>query len=513
MKIIIKIFVILFTFTGLYATTQDTIYVMRNGAVLFKKSINEIDSISFENYLINRKSIVEKIESDNNYSIFYQALVVTGLIDSLSADRDRTYNNEIYKYLITSPKSADLWFYQEIPLLRRYGYTLLMESDSVFNTYGITNLTSLENYAASIYNEAYPEDAAISDTRNRKNSLNRFIAYHIINKKLKLNMFIDAYDTDHMLKTVDMYEYIETLCPNSLIEVKKERQTGESNLINKSPQTGNVIRIIKNFEDKDMYNAYYYGIDKILTYDVSFQNQLAKKRLRFDFASFFPELTNNNFRGSRYAQNTKVSLYANQSLQVLLPKGYLLKINSSDQTFSGYLPGYHKFQDYEGDEIYLYANPGKLYDFSITTPPIPAGTYEIRYGYLANGKRGVAVIYIDTITSGIPINLNLNNSSPEIGWELPGSNASDPYGYENDKALRNHGYMKGPACYKVITSGWTTGQNARYSNSILRKIIGTYNFNKPGNHLITVKGLSSGEFMCDFIEFVPVSVLESEDIY
>lgn len=513
MKTYIKILLLLLPFASLSASTQDTIYVMRDGAVLFKKAITEIDSISFENYLLNRKSIVEKIESDNNYSIFYQGLLATGLADSLRADRDKTYDFENFKYLASIKKTDGQWFYQEVPQLKKFGFTLLMESDSVFNSYGVSNLTTLKAYAASIYNQAYPEDANISDVKNRKNSLNRFIAYHIISKKLKLNMFIDAFDTNHMLKNRDMYEYIETMCPNSLIEIKKERLSAETNLINKIPQTGSVIRIIKNFDDKDLYNAYYYGIDKTLTFDVNFQEQLAGKRLRFDFASFFPELTNNNFRGSRFAQNTISTLYIEQSLQLIIPQGYVSRINASEQTNVIYLPGYHKFQNYEGDELSLSANMGKNYNFSIGTPPIPAGTYEIRYGYIANGKRGVAQICIDSIPAGIPVNLNKNGIDLEIGWEMPGSVASDPMGYENDKSLRNHGYMKGPACYKVITQGWTTGENARYSNVNLRKIIGTFTFNKAGNHTITVYGLSAGEFMLDFIEFVPVSALESEDIY
>ena len=73
--------------------------------------------------------------------------------------------------------------------------------------------------------------------------------------------------------------------------------------------------------------------------------------------------------------------------------------------------------------------------------------------------------------------------------------------------------MKAPACFKVPVSGWSFGENARYSSNNLRRILGTFTFNAAGNHLLTVKGLSYGEFMLDYIEFVPVSVLESEDIY
>jgi len=115
----------------------------------------------------------------------------------------------------------------------------------------------------------------------------------------------------------------------------------------------------------------------------------------------------------------------------------------------------------------------------------------------------------EAINLGYPI----NTYATDNGWELPGSVADDPSGFENDKMMRNRGYMKGPACYKIITQGWTTGQNARYSNAILRRILGQFTFDKAGSHLLTVKGLSGGEFMFDYMEFVPTNALESEDIY
>jgi len=263
--------------------------------------------------------------------------------------------------------------------------------------------------------------------------------------------------------------------------------------------------------DNDATNGVYHEIDGLLVYSQEVENELSTKRLRFDSSSFFPELTNNNMRGSRFKQNTITTLYNEQSLHYQLPRNYIARITSSEQTVVGYLAGYHKFQNYEGDEIFLNASSGKLYDFTITTPPIPAGIYEVRFGYLTNGKRGVAQLYFDNIPCGVP--LNLNTYATDNGWELPGSVADDPLGYENDKMMRNRGYMKGPANYKVITPGWTTGQNARYSNAILRRILGQFTFNEAGSHKLTVKGLSGGEFMFDYMEFVPTNAIENEDIY
>ncbi len=483
-------------------------------AVILQKDIlqyNGVIHVIDEMLNPTHAGIVDEIAKDTTFSIFYNALIETGLADSLTLDQDKTYDPKLYKSLITTTKDMNQWFYQEIPNARRYGYTVLMESNATMNANGITDMKSLKEYAASVYNEVYPEDAGITEITDRRNSLNRFIAYHLINKQLNSDKFIDAYDTNHMIKTVDMYEYIEPMCPNTLIEVKKERVTNKTNLINKISETGKVIQLSSTNYDNAATNGVYHEITDMLVYSKDVENEHAGKRLRFDSSSFFPELTNNNMRGSRLKQNTVAALYADPSLHYQLPRGYISRITSSEQTVVGYLAGYHKFQNYEGDEIFLNASSGKLYDFSIITPPIPAGTYEVRFGYLTNGKRGVAQLYFDNIPCGVP--LNLNNKATQNGWEKPGSVADDPYGYANDKVLRNFGYMKGPACYKVITIDWTSGENARYSDAILRRILGTYEFAEAGHHVLTVKGLSGGEFMFDYMEFVPTSVLENEDIY
>lgn len=458
-----------------------------------------------------RAGIVEAVEKDERFSLFYEALIATGLADSLLKDRDETYDPALYKSLVTVTKDQGQWFYQEVPQSRKYGYTLFIESNATYSAHGITDLESMKAKAAEIYDAVYPEDAGITDVRNRRNSLNRFIAYHIIDKQLNFDKLINAYDTNHMLKTRDMFEYIETMCPNTLLEVKKERLTNRTNLINYISETGNVIQIVDGSYDYDATNGVFHEIDGILAYSQDVENELSTKRLRFDSSSFFPELTNNNMRGSRLKQNTITEMYNEPSLHYQLPRGYISRISSSEQTVVGYLAGYHKFQNYEGDEIFLNASSGKLYEFTIITPPIPSGTYEVRFGYLTNGKRGVAQLYFDGIPCGVP--LNLNTLASENGWELPGVIPEDPYGYENDKMMRNRGYMKGPACYKVITAGWTSGENARYSNAILRRILGQFNFRTAGHHEFYVKGLSGGEFMFDFMEFVPTSALENEDIY
>jgi len=484
------------------AFVNKTSKIIRKDILVHNGVIHKIDEVLNP----TRSGIVEAISNDSTFTLFYKALIATGMADSLLMIKDDSYDPTLYSSFINMNTGRE--FNKQIPTSRKYGYTLLMESNNTLKENGITDLATMATHARDVYDQVYPADASVSDITDRRNSLNRFVAYHIINKQISYTKFIDTYDTGNMLKNKDMYEYIETMCPNTLIEIKKDRLLNQTNLINYLPESGKVIHITANY-DNDATNGVYHEIDGLLEYNKDVYNELSNKRLRFDAASFFPELTNNDMRGLP-EQGLPTAL---KNTLFLLPRGYIDRISCSEQTQVGYLTPYDAYIDYEGDEIYLESSAGKLYDFTITTPPVPEGTYEVRFGYVANGNRGVAQLYIDDIPCGVPLNLNNQANNPEIGSETPGTTPSDPFGYENDKMMRNRGYMKGPAVFKAERTVWYKAESARYETSCLRKVLGIFPFSKAGTHKLTVKGLSGGQFMFDYLEFVPTSALEFEDIY
>ncbi|MBW6534161.1 MAG: fasciclin domain-containing protein [Mariniphaga sp.] len=476
---------------------------VHNGVI---HSINEVLSPT-------DNTLVEAISRDENFSLFFEALVATGLDQEISLIKDESYVPDPEYVAMENANTIYNYARVRVPRERKYGFTALMESNATYAKNDIHNLDDLKAYAKNVYDTMYPGDASITDVTNRKNSLNRFVAYHLINKKLPMRLFIEKYDNTgmnyastgetHSVKVVDMFEYIETLCPNTLLEVRTLRTTNEYNIFNMISESGPAIRLTDNF-DNDALNGVYHEIDNILVYDANVERMLSTKRLRMDVASFFPELVNNNIR----IGNSLIGggLF---SERWFLPNGYVDRINASATTEVHYFNADDRFMDYQGDELFLLG----LYDFEITTLPIPPGTYEVRFGYQPTHLRGVAQLYWDGVPTGIPLDLRLYANDPDIGYEYPGTDARDPDGFENDKAMRNRGYMKGPASYTVIEEWWYSGASARMSEDVLRRILGIYTFNEYSTHTFSVKAVKSGEFMFDYLEFVPLEVLEYEDIY
>lgn len=494
---------------------QDSLYLMVANEVIFRESLDEIDSITFSSE--EGLNLAEKIALDKDFSLFNKALVATGLNKQITKHIDHSYiapEDLIMQY--------DGWvqghgILTKVPKERKFGYTALMESDETYAKLGVYNLDDLKVMAKSIYDKKYPEDAEITDLQNPKNSLYRFVAYHLINKKISKELFVDKFDNTgsryemvgetHSIRAatghgvIEMCEYIETMCPNSLIEVRTYRVLQESNVFNVLAG-GRAIRLTENYNNFAI-NGVYHEIDNVLSYSMEVDQMLKSKRLRMDIASFFPELTNNDMRVGHEDPDWA-------SINYIYPEGYIERLKVSKNINVGYINSDDRFCDYQGDELFLTHG---LYEMEITTPPIPDGTYEVRMGFTQSSSRGVAQFYWDNLPVGIPRDLRLKSDDPDIGWLEPGKDPMDPFGYRNDKVLRNHGFMKAPASFTAINKTWYTGNTARHEEHNLRMILGTFTFDQNMHHTLRVKAVRSGQFMIDYLEFVPVEEIENEDIY
>lgn len=460
-------------------------------------------------------TVVDVIGSVPEFSLFSEALNATGLFALLLDIEDTSFEPPLELIEEHADKVAGQGDIKRVPRQRKYGFTALVPSDAVFAEHGISDLESMKSYAKQVYDSRYPAYADLEDITDPNHSLNRFIAYHLLDRSIPEYYFIEAYDntgfepgTSHSVNAYDMSEYLETMAPNSLMEVKVVRITNEYNVFNQLPG-GKAVRLDRRFIDLDAVNGIVHGVDGLLVYSQEVVDMLTSKRIRMDAASFFRELRNNDMRVGKRFRSTDSINYARESFY--FPPNYLDRLWTSEGTQFTYLAADDRFLDYQGDEIWLVG----LYHFKIETPPIPAGTYEIRFGYQPTIFRGAAQMYWNGVPVGIPLDLRLNGNSGKVGYEVPGTDPTDPEGYDNDRMMRNRGYMKAPASFKVLNGTWYGGgalTSARNSEAALRKILGIFTFEEDGRHEFEVRAAREGEFMLDYLEFIPVELIEFEDI-
>jgi uncharacterized surface protein with fasciclin (FAS1) repeats len=423
----------------------------------------------------------EMIASMPRFSLFAEALNLTGLCDSMML-----YNDDSY---VQRPDEVDFLerpvYY---PPFKHYGYTAFVESDSLFAEHGIYDIEDLKRYAAEVYDKKYPEARNRTDPTDRLNSLNRFVAYHLLDRMEAENEFIGESKMHFFTPGAIVEEYIEPMCPNSLIAV----QTGT--LFNRK-KDGSAIRIVT--PNMQALNGLIHEIDGIMVYDDSVENDVLNKRLRIDVTSMFPEITTNKLRYG--------GLPYGDFIRYATPKGYVRDITFSEGDRQE--PHWcvdNVWHNYMGNELQFESK----YDFTLRLPPIPAGTYEIRISFIPYYTRGVTQMYLDGKPCGIPLDMRLYADNPKIGWIA--DDKTDDNGVENDKMLHNRGYMKGSD-----THLHANGVNiARFSNSYLRMVIATRTFEKTEPHIFRGKCVMDGtiyNFHLNYFEFMPIHLLQTED--
>lgn len=489
----------------------------------------------------SNKLIPELMKVHEGFSIFSEAITVTGLDSLLSIyEIDPNYDNTLTGPDLDSEPSTSPY-----PKEKKQRYTLLVEADDLFRSKGINDYKELEKFASEWYGTE-----AMGDYKNPKNPLYQFVAYHIIDRQLLYSsstgpggFIMENYDNEgysslvNLNQKFDSYEYYETMLPYTMIKVTKpytNEQYKQHIVINYAQEAGtyfanpkmqehlNVIveranvtkekyQGLKDF-DQNSLNGIIHTIDRILIYN---ENEMAgnvlNERIRIDVSAIMPELTNNGVRWDLSKPGNKVTF---------LPKGYCkgFVVNNDDTEVFYFRPhptGLGSYANYQGDEFIV---EGK-YDFKYRIPHVPAGTYEIRFGYPRGYYRGVCQFYVDGEIAGIPVDLRWNaDTDITIGW-VPYDGLNEEEIKEHDKAMRNRGYMKGPAS---IVLDKTTGGTMRDSEQAIRKIIGTYRLDK-GDHWLRFKDVSENatgkmtQFDQDYLELVPKAVLSNpnkpEDIY
>jgi uncharacterized surface protein with fasciclin (FAS1) repeats len=489
---------------GYRAQTATVDILINSNSTILERDIDVVNGIihSIDRVLTpSTAAIPTLMANDPRISLFVEALEATHLGDSLQLVRDETYAPPQEQQL-----SIDNTTVCRSPKERKFGYTVFVESNEVLAAAGITDLESLTEYAARVYDAVYPQDAAITDVTDRRNSLNRFVAYHLIDKTVHYNNF---FYRANMAGTATLYEFMETFCPNTIFKVSEENGAPVINRDAVRNVNGVTVLPTESGHEQDTDNGVYHLIDKILVYDQKVITMLLNTRIRMDATSLHPELMTNGFR---YEKGDNPAGVTGADKYYKFESGFLKNVEFiSNNTRLYYLQGNSStsgaWMNYQGDEMMALGQ----FDFIMRFPPIPAGTYEVRFGYTANNSRGILQFYVDNDNGelearGIPLNMKRAATHADIGWVSDGSTLDG--GIENDKMMRNRGYMKGGTSYMA---GDIT---ARLGSGAMRRIICTETWNEDRPHYLRFKSVSDDgldQFMIDYFEFVPKNVYDRPD--
>lgn len=480
--------------------------------------------------------ICELIEKYPYFSIFSDALKETGYVDKMQKYRDNSYNLGMEEALdYQGNKKA------RYPRFKYYKYTAFVPTNESLNEIGINNLDDLVEYAQKWYGT---EDA--HDYKSPKNALNKLVGYHLLDCDVPYSKIVlqnikhgDYYNSEFaFMSNIDRTDYYTTMT-EQLIKVTKPLSNTNTDIskniyLNPSNRTRpsvdeagrsmkdhlDVLIISSNdfvmkesteeydysVFDQNSLNGTIHPIDGLLIYNEDeMRGNVLNERMRFDFGALLPELMTNSVR---YTSKEESGSTASGSGDVNIPDGYCKNlINHSATSAVHYMTPYYWGCTLFGDEFIA----NNIYDFSYRLPPVPAGTYELRIGYTATSIRAITQFYVNNKICGIPVDLKIFATNPRIGWIADEETEDD--GVENDKTMRNHGYMKAPesfTAYFQSTDG-TAKKTARSYNGAIRYIITTQYFTGTDNWLRMkqVDDNDKMEGMHDYIEIVPTGIVNS----
>lgn len=513
-----------------------------NAVVFLNRSAHIIFTMqddSVENGIM--QPVTEVLESSNRMlpdvmrtnpriSLFFSALVATGLVDSLYKFRDDDYNAKDYpRYKYTSHVNKET---ATVPDEKKYGFTAFVPTDSVLNTlYGITNLEQLYQKACEIYDAVYPEDAtseahSFANLTDRKNPLNRFIAYHILDRDVKgWNYLTPLNDIGIITTLMNPVDWYETLLPHTLMKFERltvRKYAGTSTVgqrfINRRYDDDyqilgtQVERAIEKEYTQDALNGRYFYIDDIVAFSETTRDIVHNCRIRMDFSTIFPELMTNDIRqnGNPKYQDPDFDETAKYGRNFYFPNGYLKNVTSAG--YFVYRRPHDYYDCYEGDEMNLFGN----YDITFKIPPVPyEGEWQVRMGYAQEPTRGIAQVYFDGKPQGIPLDMTIALNDASIlgsSWVSDYTSMTTTQLSEDQKTLKNKGYYRGAAGgYRYNGAGGTTTTVFATQTQTFRIVLCTVHMDPNQDHFLRIRSVSSkmgndNEFMLDYLELVPKSI-------
>ena len=488
--------------------------------------LDDIEKITYEkDDEFETRMLPGKLAADPKTSLFSQALQLTGLADTLQLYWKPDYMpspNRYYYY------KAGFWNEVAVTDIRRLRlFTVFAETDDVYAAQGINNLDDLKAYARQVYDEAFPEDAAVSDPTDRRNSLNRFVAYHILGHGAHYyhltgydgNLMQNFYDRDK----ADIATWYATLMPYASLKCSYPAGQEAGLYLNRRglkdgpDKYGTQIRGAKlvpydyaSLAGGDIYthpafNGYYFYIDRILAYDRTAREQvLGSERWRVDCTTLSPDILNIDTK-----QRDLMTVDGDPSVadQRYVNHAFFWDIENfwAAKSLSPLIARRSRcnFWDYEGDEMLIFDN----FDVTVKLPPLPAGEWEIRLGNcnIEGCPKITAYINGQQTSDEIDLSLRYYRGMPES--EIPAGVTADMLSNKL-KAPDDCGYFN------------SSGQFNRFSDEgyVLRSILGRVKSDGKSDiflRLVSTVSPVNGNMttmILDFLEFCPVSIADNKEI-
>lgn len=519
-----------------YGNAEDgttEIYINTYSKVIAKDIEVENGYIHVINNVISpsNATVADLLSDTDNTKFFGELVTLTGWDAKMTEYQDYSYDEKdeagtIYMGVGNAWEGA-------YPEHRYTKFTVFVETDSVFEANGITDLESLKQYLRQ--NAYYDENTSYGDDyESEDNAVNQFVAYHILKVGLDWsNMvvwsneygFYNGSMNDGSQFRVNVWEYWETIGKHRRL-MKITGLRGNRKQINRYSyynlttyreiasmcENGLEVSQSNGTYDNLALNGYYFPIDGILLWTERVPNKILNERMRFDITNLLPELINSNCR--RYPSKSGGSHYWHftndffENMPIVSSDTELCYLPNNDNNVGA--GGSGSWLNYQADEWNIHGT----YDFVMKLPPVPyTGTYEIRYGINANNNRGMAQIYVGKNPNnlpaiGIPLDLRVGGENALVGWKSDASLGSEDAINEFDKTVRLNGYMKGP---KYFCPG--SGTPGRDCVNCLRRIIFTGSLEAGETYYIRFKSVlasTSSEFFYDYLELVPKTIYNGD---
>lgn len=543
-RIVFSLSFLAISFAGLSA--QDNVRIhLRNGETISMLSSN-IDSITFFDPVVDPIEPGSFLKS-SRYSVFGKLVKMTGLYQS---GRVETREKDV-DYLRPKPSSSS----DTVPSQRKLYHTVFVEPDEVY-TRAIPALASartekdtLELVKAYVLEwfekeygdgwdpEAY-EAGKNEDWSSPFNYLNRFVAYHFLNRKVDRSDF-SRYTIGCDVTFARRKEYYETLAPGQALYLSSGRNGHAwQNGIDPNPDrivlnpNGDLSDYIFDEEmgwgrptkDGTVYanvslcegNAIIHEVDGVLFYP---RNEFKKMRFRYDLSALSTEIMDNELR-YLYISGGQISLPCNFVSNPQISENAVYKMHCPNITAGGVNT---LANAYQGDVMEVSGS----YDLVFRLPPVPMGSYEVRLGGLGVenivGQDSKVEFYLGVLTDEDWKQSNWGNLKPigeidmlqtpiKCGWISDEKDSTSLEKIDSDKIMREGGWMKAPnsinsACGNLETSlrDLPGKMSSDADLAPMRRVLGTIVVMNDASICVRVRNAtgSTAPLYMDYLEVCP----------